>query len=123
MKEKRILVVIDSLGYGGAERLLASLLPRFNQKYFKFDVVVLFQDLSLKNEIESNGINVLEIGGLYENRWSIFKILYRLKSILSNNDYDIIWGHLFFGNIYSALSSYFFPKLKVYWKIHSPVNV
>jgi glycosyltransferase involved in cell wall biosynthesis len=123
MKEKRILVVIDSLGYGGAERLLASLLPRFNQKYFKFDVVVLFQDLSLKNEIESNGINVLEIGGLYENRWSIFKILYRLKSILNNNDYDIIWGHLFFGNIYSALSGYFFPKLKVYWTLHSPVKV
>ena len=75
MINKRILVVIDSLGYGGAERLLVSLLPYIEKYNYKFDVIVLFSDLSLKSEMKLAGINVIALNQKYSDRWSIFKLL------------------------------------------------
>ena len=119
MINKRILVIIDSLGYGGAERLLVSLLPYIEKYNYKFDVIVLFSDLSLKSEMKLAGINVIALNQKYSDRWSIFKLLNIFRSAV-NNEYDVIWGHLFFGNLYSGLYGMFCRSAKIIWTLHSP---
>jgi len=115
---KRILVIIDSLGYGGAERLLVSLLPRIARDGLHVDVVTLLIDISLMPELEKEKINVMPLNAT--NRWSFFKILKDLRKIVKGNSYDVVWGHLYFGNLYSATLGYLFPKLRVIWTLHSP---
>jgi glycosyltransferase involved in cell wall biosynthesis len=117
-KSKHILVVIDSLGYGGAERLLVSLLPRLSNRHIKIDVAVLFSDLSLMKELIDNGVNVVPLN--IKHRWSVVTALVRLSRVLKNGHYDIVWGHLFFGNMYSSLLKTIFTKLKIIWTLHSP---
>jgi glycosyltransferase involved in cell wall biosynthesis len=120
MKNKRILVVIDSLGYGGAERLVVSLLPYIEKYNYKFDVMVLFSDLSLKPEIELSSINVITLNQDYADRWSVLRLFYYFRAAVVDKKYDIIWGHLFFGNLYSGLYGIFFKSTKVIWTLHSP---
>ncbi|MBT5400290.1 glycosyltransferase family 4 protein [bacterium] len=115
---KRILVVIDSLGYGGAERLLVSILPKINKNSLIVDVVVLLSDISLMPELTKQGVNVIPLNA--PNRWSFFKILKSMNKHMKMGNYDIVWGHLYFGNLYSVILGYFFPKLKVIWTLHSP---
>ena len=90
MKNKRILVVIDSLGYGGAERLVVSLLPYIEKYNYKFDVMVLFSDLSLKPEIELSGINVITLNQDYADRWSVLRLFYYFRAAVVDKKYDII---------------------------------
>ena len=58
-KEIKVLCVIESLGVGGAERLLVSLLPHIAKKNVHIDVVSLFNDTSLSQELEERNIKVL----------------------------------------------------------------
>ena len=115
---KNVLIIIDSLGYGGAERLLVSLLKYIhNIKNIKVDVVTLYRDSSLKPELTMMGINVIELN--IKNRWSLFITTNKIRNILDGDNYDVIWGNLFFGNIYTALVKYFFPNIKTIWTLHS----
>jgi glycosyltransferase involved in cell wall biosynthesis len=116
--KKRILVIIDSLGYGGAERLLVSLLPKIDSDDLRVDVVTLLADISLMPELEKEKINVIPLNAT--SRWSFFKILKDLRKTVKDNNYNIVWGHLYFGNFYSAILGYLFPKLRVIWTLHSP---
>ena len=112
--------MIDSLGVGGAERLLVSLLPNISSDRVCIDVISLFTDISLSQELEQKGVNVLSLGSSY--RWNIFSITFKLFRVIKSKKYDIIWGHLYFGNLYSALVKYFFSNLHVIWTLHSPRN-
>ena len=72
------MCVIDSLGLGGAERLLVSLLPHIAKSNVHVDVVSLFTDTSLSQELEERGIKVLSFN--IAHRWNIFSASDRLIS-------------------------------------------
>ena len=119
-KEIKVLCVIESLGLGGAERLLVSLLPHISKSNVHVDVVSLFIDTSLSQELEERGIKVLPFN--IAHRWNIFSAVYKLFTVLKAGNYDVVWSHLYFGNLYSALVGYMFPSLSVIWTLHSPRN-
>jgi len=77
-KEIKVLCVIESLGLGGAERLLVSLLPHISKGKIHVDVVSLFTDTSLSQELEERGIKVLSFN--IAHRWNIFSASDRLIS-------------------------------------------
>ena len=77
-KEIKVLCVIESLGLGGAERLLVSLLPHIAKSNVHVDVVSLFTDTSLSQELEERGIKVLSFN--IAHRWNIFSASDRLIS-------------------------------------------
>ena len=57
MSRARIVHVIESLGRGGAERLLVDLLARLDRTRFEHHVLYLFPDHALRPEIEALGID------------------------------------------------------------------
>ncbi|MBT5399900.1 glycosyltransferase family 4 protein [bacterium] len=119
MNNKRVAIVIDSIGYGGAERLLVSLLSHMDRKSVNIDVIVLFSDLSLIKEFQKTGVNIITIDENYCSRWNIVKILYKILINTDNIKYDIVWGHLYFGNIYSTIFG-IIKKITIVWTLHSP---
>ena len=98
----KVLVVIDSLGFGGAERLLVTLLPEMKRNRIDCDVVVLMSPYSLATELQEAGIRVVPLG--IAHRWFIPEALFKLFRIIWQGKYDAVWGHLFFGNMYAMLS-------------------
>mgnify|MGYP003984556481 FL=1 len=118
IKPVKVLCIIDSLGYGGAERLIVSILPHMIENNIQVDVVSLSSDLPLFDELKRKNINVMSISPFH--RWSVIEIMYKIFNICRNGDYDVVWGHLYFGNLYSALIGRFLPKIKVVWTLHSP---
>lgn len=116
----KILVVIPTLGYGGAERLLVSLLPKLKNKGFQIKVCTLNIPLDLASELEKEGISVVNLE--LKHRWSIFEALIKLYKEVKNFKPEIIWGHLYFGILYSRLVSLFFSKLKVISVLHYNIS-
>jgi len=116
----KVLTIIDTLGYGGAERLLVSLLPELQKQGVICEVAVANAPYSLKTELEQAGIKVhcLDIS----HRWAIPEAAYKLAKICKKNQFDIIWGNLYFGILYSRLTSLFFPSVKVISVLHCSIS-
>lgn len=113
-----VLVVIDSLGYGGAERLLATLLPELKSQDVVCDVAVLAAPYFLTTELREAGLNVFQLD--IKHRWSFFETLWKLQRLIKQGKYDGVWGHLYFGNMYAILSGMLGGvKIKV-MTLHSP---
>jgi len=112
----RILAVIDTLGYGGAERLLVSLLPELKKKNIYCALAVASPPYSLLAELKEAGIDVycLDI----RHPWSFLKASARLARICKKEKIDIVWGHLYFGNLYAGLARLFYWRLRVVWTLH-----
>ncbi len=88
----KILHIIDSLGSGGAERLLLDLLPRLNERGVKADCLVLFnRDFPFLEELRSQGVAVYVLSG-DDSSYSPLNI-FRLIPFLRK--YDLVHVHLF----------------------------
>lgn len=114
----KILAVIESLGLGGAERLLVSLLPELRKLGIDCDLAVLWPPETLKSEFEGKGFRVFSLN--VKHRWAFPEVLLKLGKILRQGKYDGIWGHLFFGNLYSLWIKGFFQELHSVVTLHSP---
>jgi len=114
----KILAVIDSFGVGGAERLLVSMLPGFTSHGISVEAAVLWPPYDLVDELEGLGVKVHRLD--ISHRWAIPEALGKLNRMLRKEQYDIAWGSLYFGNLYSALVRLFNPKVKVVFSLHSP---
>lgn len=112
----RILVVIDTLGYGGAERLLVSLLPELKKNNIYCAVAVAKAPYSLLSELKQADINVYCLDIIHP--WSLIEAASKLAKIVEEEQIDVIWGHLYFGNLYAALTRTFIRHLKVVWTLH-----
>ena len=112
----RILVVIDSLGYGGAERLLVSLLPELRKRGIFCEIAVANHPYSLMPELEDARFKVHCLG--LSHRWALQEAANKLSKICKNEPFDFIWGHLYFGNLYAAHTRLFVNGLKVIWTLH-----
>ncbi|HRP90894.1 MAG TPA: glycosyltransferase family 4 protein [Edaphocola sp.] len=88
----KILRVINSLGVGGAERMLSGNVPLHIANGFDMDILTLDGKTSFfKEELESKNVKIFSLGtniNIY-NPFLIFKIIPFLKK------YDIIHVHLF----------------------------
>ena len=115
-----ILVVIPTLGYGGAERLLVTLLPKLKDKGFNIRVCTFSTPLDLSPELEKEGITVRNLN--LSHRWSIFEAIIKLYKEAKNFEADVIWGHLYFGILYARAVALFYKKLKVVSVLHYNIS-
>jgi len=65
----KILSVIESLGIGGAERILVNTLPELQKLGLDCEVVTLFERNDLAEELEEHGIKVHRLNLSY--KWNI----------------------------------------------------
>jgi len=115
-----ILVLIPTLGYGGAERLLITLLPKIKEKGHKIKVCTLSGPLDLSDELIKTGIEVKNLN--LKHRWSIVEAIYKVYKEAKQMEAHIIWGHLYFGILYGRLASIFLSNVKVISVLHYHIS-
>jgi glycosyltransferase involved in cell wall biosynthesis len=116
----KILVVINNLAVGGAEKLLLDFIPEFNSKGFQVDLLLLngsshqfLKELKIQKCCD---IHFLTKGSVY-NPLHIFNIIPFLKK------YDIVHVHLFPALYWVALAKALsFSKTKLVFTEHSTSN-
>ncbi|MCH4829051.1 glycosyltransferase [Flavobacterium columnare] len=102
----KVLHVINSLDMGGAEKLVAELLPIFNEFGVESELLLLNgKQTEIKNILQENGITIYDLGmiNIY-NPMSVFKLIKYLKN------YDIVNVHLFPSLYFIALAIFFIRK-------------
>jgi glycosyltransferase involved in cell wall biosynthesis len=104
LTSRRVLCVIDSIMLGGgAERLLISLLPPLRARGIDVDVAALDSLAGdLGSEIEDAGGRMIRLDLLH--RWSSIEGVAKVARALKRGAYDLVWGHLYFGNMYGAIA-------------------
>ena len=116
----KILQIINSLGTGGAEKLMIDTIPLFNEKKLKVDLLVLNGNETpfFKTLQQINCCNIFPLGnGSVYNPFLIFKIIPYLKK------YDLIHVHIFPSLYWVALAKMIsFSKTKLIYTEHSTSN-
>lgn len=115
----RVLQIIDSLGIGGAEKLIVETVPLMVMQGIKVDVLLLNgkQTPFYKELFNKNCCQIYSLGKSYYNPIHILKIIKYLK------DYDIVHIHLFPAQYYAVLAKIFsFSKTKLIFTEHSTGN-
>ena len=111
--------MIETIGRGGgAEQLLAALLPVLSNGGAKVEVVALFdwpEDLSSVLKEHQIVVHRLSIPG----RRSVVRGLWRLRQVLRGRHYDIVWGHLLLGNLYARMAQLLVRRSKLVVTLHS----
>lgn len=114
----KLLHVISSLEIGGAQRLLADLLPI--QKEQGMDVSLLvYEDIdnAFTQKIKAAGIPVLSLG---QTHYKSPLNIWRIRRII--RDYDVVHVHLFPSLYWVALASIGLKHTKLVWTEHSTNN-
>ncbi len=109
MKKKvKILYVIETLSSkGGAERVLINLIKELVNYNYNISVAVLGAPYDLEKELLKIGVTVYHIN--LNHRWNIISACFKLKKICNKHKFDILHAHLFFAEIYVALSYFYYP--------------
>jgi len=113
----KILFIIETLGRGGAERVLVNTLPELQKLGIDCEVAILFKIDDLAKELEDNGIKVHKLELSY--KWNIFEGIYKVFTLVKNNRYDIVHAHLFFAYFYVGLSKLFYSNIKTITTFHN----
>lgn len=111
------LFLIETLGIGGAERVLVNTLPELQKLGIACEVAILFDRDDLAEELEARGIKVHRLSLSY--KWNVIEGVFKLNQLLSKNHYDIIHAHLFFAYFYTGLIKPFHPKIKSVTTFHN----
>ncbi len=101
----RVLAVSETLALGGgAERLLATLIPKLTKLGVVVDTQTLFEaDTSLGPELRAQGCRVFDLG--MRPRRGTVRILRALRARIRAGRYDVVWGHLLYGNLFASIAA------------------
>ncbi len=113
----RVLSVIETLGNGGAERVLVNTLPELQSLGIECEVAILFDRDELADELEAKGVKVHRLDLCC--KWNVIEGIFKLMLLLKENDYDIIHAHLFFAYFYTGLVKLFSSNLKTVTTFHN----
>lgn len=96
----KILHIIDTLGRGGAERLLVMVLPELARHGHNAAVAVRSAPYDLQPELEAAGLTVIRLPRRY--KWNLFGTARDIANAMP--DADILHAHLYFPAVSTALA-------------------
>ncbi|HEY8033832.1 MAG TPA: glycosyltransferase family 4 protein [Methylocella sp.] len=115
----RVLCVTQDLGRGGgAEQLLAGLLPELRNHGYECELVALCDwpdDIGYLLEEQGLVVHRLHLS----HRWDFFVGIRKLRALLAARTYDLAWGHLFDGNLYATFVRWIAPNMKTVITLHT----
>ncbi len=111
----KILFVIRTLRYGGAERQMVTLAKGLKRRGHGVAVAVFYSGGPLENELREAGIAVRLLGK--RNRWDVFGFLWRLVKCVRAESPDVLHGYLIFPNILTVLLRLLFPRSLAAWGV------
>ena len=103
----RVLQLISSLGYGGAERLIVDLSPKLKARGLDISIASLSGDTPLARDLESCGIPVYTLdhhGTIYSLR-EIVRSCWKFRQLVEHVRPTVIHSHLYLSDIMSRLSA------------------
>jgi glycosyltransferase involved in cell wall biosynthesis len=103
----KILYLIDSLGYGGAERLLVDIVPRLKKRGADLLVVCVRTTMPLAQQLVEMQVPVisLECDGTIYSPKQLLQAGRRFRNIVRHESVQIIHSHLFTSDILSSLNA------------------
>jgi glycosyltransferase involved in cell wall biosynthesis len=104
---KKILFLIEALSSGGAERQTFYLLNKLNKNKFKIFLIT-WQDKNFYCEEDLKEITWLKFER--KSRFD-FSLIMKIRSLIKENEIEVVYGILNSGNLYACLST-FFSKTK-----------
>lgn len=114
----KILHVIESLGRGGAERVLATNIKWLNRDRFSSVVCSLFDRDDFRAQIESSGSRVFRIG--LKKKGDLRKGVSGLYDIIKKTKPDVVHTHLFFASLYGRIAARLANVKRVVTTLHNP---
>ena len=100
---KRVVIAIESLRRGGAERLLLTTLNQLDRDRVLPLVVTLFDPNPLASDIRDLGIDVVELG--LRGPRDLIRGVLQIRRVLREFDADLLHTHLFTANIAGRFAS------------------
>jgi glycosyltransferase involved in cell wall biosynthesis len=113
----KIMFLIRSLEFGGAERQLVNLAQGLRKSGHDVVVVTLYSGESLEKELFNAGIVVQTLGK--RGRWDILKSALKLIRLVKEFRPDILHGYLSTANLLGLLPKLIFPSLKLVWGVRA----
>ena len=97
----RVVLVVDDLGYGGAERQVVELANNMDRERFEVHVCALSNHLPLRDQLKlaERNLHVIERKIRFD-----FTVVLRLALLLRRLKADIVHGHLFSAEIASRIA-------------------
>ena len=114
----RVAHVIETLGTGGAERLVADVVRRLDRGRFESRVFPLDEPLDLRGEIESGGVGVDPI--LVAPRRRPVACLRALAHALRRFGPGVVHTHLYYGNVMGRIAARLAGGAPVVTTLHNP---
>jgi glycosyltransferase involved in cell wall biosynthesis len=114
----RVAHVIETLGVGGAERLVAEVVRRLDRQRFHSRVFPLDEPLDLQGEIEAEGTVVDPV--LAPPRRRPLACLRRLARKLRRFGPGLVHTHLYYGNVMGRIASRLAGGAPVVTTLHNP---
>jgi len=105
MPEKiKVIHVIPTLGFGGAERLVLDLIKRFNKEKYDLRVVAMVRGGGLEKAFRDIGVD-LEI--FYKKNKLGLGVFFKLLKYFKAEKPKIVHTHLFGADVWAGLAAYF----------------
>ncbi len=122
MAKIRVLHLIDHLGLGGVQNLLAGLSKHMDRGLFETEIAVLYGHRSFnEKEFTSQGVPVHYLS---RSPYSSASQLFALSRLLGSKSFDILHTHLFFGCLFGLAAALPRPALlKIVSIEHMPEQV
>ncbi|HDY68915.1 MAG TPA: group 1 glycosyl transferase, partial [Candidatus Scalindua sp.] len=114
----KILLLIRSLTYGGAERQLVNLATGSQEQGRDVRVAVFYRGGHLQQELEEAGVTVLWLGK--RSRWNIMGPLLRFVTLVKATRPAVVYSWMPLANIVATLTKPFLPgKTRVVWGVRA----
>lgn len=98
----KIIHIITSLNFGGAERMLLDLARGFSSEFFEIKVVTVVRGGSLEEDFKETGIEVR----VFEKRGKVgLGVIWKLWRFLRHEKPDIVHTHLFGGDTWGRIAA------------------
>jgi len=110
-----VVLLIRSLGFGGAERQLVELAKGLAARGFRITVIVFYAGGPLLDELHGTTVQVEVLGK--RGRWDILGFLVRLVRAMRKAKPQVIYSLLVVPNIMSVLLKLVRPRMVVVWGV------
>ncbi|MDF5706262.1 MAG: glycosyltransferase [Nostoc sp. S4] len=117
--KKKIVFLIRSLNYGGAERQLVTLVKALNREYFDVTILCFYagDSLSLDQNLQDSNISIIYLKK--QGRWHLFGFFWRLVQYLRRIHPDILHGYGGTPNLLTIFLKPFFPSTRIVWGLRN----
>lgn len=113
----KVMFLIRSLEYGGAQRQLAVLAKELFVRGVSVAVAEFYSGGELEKNLDNEGIPIHRLNK--RGRWDLARFTWRFIKLLRQKKPDIVYGYLTTANIMITILKPFFPRIKVVWGVRA----